>query len=269
MKFVFYGVLVVFSFFLGKMMYGSLAPTLLGIGKSAPDESSIVEVKVHSRIGTVTESIDLRNVDPNDFPDQVVLTESITLVDGDGANPLVLDPGSPVTPLSLENLQLKVTSPLATHLTSEVDVKETDFVNGVGKKRMEHRIAALDAKENATSAAKKEEAKPEDAVVAEVEEPKEEAAPAEPEGKDLTPEELVAAMKASLEGGALTELDITKIENWEAAEGEFFDGEEFQVGVVHYKQQTILGEKTLQAKALFNKGELVKWVHAKTGMQIR
>ena len=93
--------------------------------------------------------------------------------------------------------------------------------------------------------------------------------PEEPEGKDLTPEELVAAMKAGLEEGALKELDIAKVETWEAMEKEFFDGDEFQVGVVNYKEVTILGEKTLQAKALFRKGKLVKWIHAKTGMQIR
>ena len=269
MKFAFYGVLVVFSFFLGKMMYGSLAPTLLGIGGSSSDEPTVIEVKVHSKMGTVTESIDLEAIDPKDFPEKVILSESLTLVDETGANPLTLDAGSPVTPLEINDLMLKVTSPLASHLTSEVHVSDTDFVNGVAKQRMENRIAALEkgqaemAKDKPAEMAAKKEEMVEKEAVAKTEEPE------EPEGKDLTPEELVAAMKAGLEAGALKELDIAKVETWEAMEKEFFDGDEFQVGVVNYKEVTILGEKTLQAKALFRKGKLVKWIHAKTGMQIR
>ena len=90
------------------------------------------------------------------------------------------------------------------------------------------------------------------------------------DGHDIVvAEQLVAAMKASLEGGKVKELDASKVTNWEAVEDESFDGEDFQVGIATYKEMTILGEKTLQAKALFSEGKLDKWIHAKTGMEIR
>ena len=35
------------------------------------------------------------------------------------------------------------------------------------------------------------------------------------------------------------------------------------------RAQTIFGEKTVQAKALIKEGKVVKWIYAKTGMEIR
>ncbi|MBB07212.1 MAG: hypothetical protein CMN03_02995, partial [Roseibacillus sp.] len=52
-------------------------------------------------------------------------------------------------------------------------------------------------------------------------------------------------------------------------EEENVDGEMYQTGLAAYKAQTIFGEKTVQAKALIQKGKVVKWIYAKTGMEIR
>ncbi|WP_411844819.1 hypothetical protein AAFN60_12775 [Roseibacillus persicicus] len=285
MKFVLYGVMVIGAFFLGKIMYGPLAPSLLGqTTAKATDSETVQEIKVKSPMGTITEVVDLEDVDPKDFPEKVTLASELILTDKNGLSPLKLDAGSPVTPLELEDMVLKVTSSLATHLTGEISVLETDFVEGVAHKRMDQRMAKLEA-DKAPAAPTPPTPKPVVEVAANNPAPKPapmvepEPAPAparepepapEPEAPtSLSADQIVAAMKASLEGGKIKELDASKVTNWEAGEDETFDGEEFQVGIATYKEMTILGEKTLQAKALFAEGQLEKWIHAKTGMEIR
>lgn len=281
MKFVFYGVMVVVAFFLGKGMYGPLAPSLLGTRTVDSGPQTVVEVKVKSPMGTVTEIVDLEDVDPNDFPEKVILSETLVLVDKNGLSPLTLDAGSPVTPLELDDMTLYVTSPLAAHLKGEINVADTDFVTGVAKQRMARRVAEAEGRKDPAPAkpvavtptpqpVEKEVVVAAPEVMVEPEPaPEPEPTPVPVEPTSLNAEQLVAAMKASLEGGKIKELDAGKVQNWEAAADESFDGEEFQVGVATYKEMTILGEKVLQAKALFKDGKLDKWIHAKTGMEIR
>jgi hypothetical protein len=47
------------------------------------------------------------------------------------------------------------------------------------------------------------------------------------------------------------------------------DGETYQTGLAAYKAETIFGPKTVQAKALIKGGKVIKWIYAKTGMEIR
>lgn len=286
MKFVFYGLMIPLAFVLGKVLYD---PLFGGGGEvDVVASETVVEIKVKSPMGTITETVDLEDVDPKDYPDKITLSESAILTDKNGLSPLKLDPGSPVKPLLLDEMMLEITSPLATHLTGKVSVLDTNFADEVARKRMDRRMAMMEIEKGnpnppatpATPVAPK----PTKQEVAVVEEPSSKAgmttpepapeaeteATPEPEAPTtLTAEQVVAAMKASLEGGKVKELDASKVTNWEAVEDESFDGEDFQVGIATYKEMTILGEKTLQAKALFSEGKLDKWIHAKTGMEIR
>ena len=281
MKFIFYVLMIPLAFFMGKVLY---SPIFEGGGDAETTPDSVVQIKVRSPMGTVTEEVDYHDIDPKDYPEKVTLLETTVLTDKNGLSPLSLDPGSPAKPLELEEMMLKVTSPLATHLTGEISVLETDFAKGVANKRMERRMAMAESGDGGEKAAMETPAKPAatkpevamtetpDAGMEEKasEEPTEEPTP-EPEvaGASLSEEELVAAMKASLAEGKIQELDASKVTNWEAAGEESFDGIDFQVGIASYKEMTILGEKTLQAKALFKNGKLDKWIHSKTGMEIR
>ena len=65
------------------------------------------------------------------------------------------------------------------------------------------------------------------------------------------------------------EFKFEQVEGWKAGEEETVDGESYQTGLAAYKAQTIFGEKTVQAKALIKGGKVVKWIYAKTGMEIR
>lgn len=279
MKFVFYVLMIPLAFFVGKAFY----PTLFGDSDSDTDAvETVVDIKVRSPMGMVIETIDYHNIDPKDYPEKVTLAESTVLTDKNGLSPLKLEAGSPVKPLLLDEMILEVTSPLAAHLTGTISVLETNFADRVAHKRMERRMAMAEAAKPAAAPTEPAPAKP--AVVVAVAptpsdsgmtgdspdpEPIPEPAPEPATASTLSAEQIVAAMKASLEGGKIQELDASKVTSWKAMEDESFDGEEFQVGVATYKEMTILGEKTLQAKALFRKGQLDKWIHAKTGMQIR
>ena len=270
------------AFFMGKFLY---SPLFEGGDPEVAEVESVVEIKVRSAMGTITERVDYHNIDPEDYPEKVTLYEATVLTDKNGLSPLSLDPSSPAKPLSLEEMELTVTSPLASHLTGKVSVTETDFAEGVAKKRMERRVEMAEAqgggsKPVAVAPTEPSPTKPEMAEAETsdsgmggetAEEPAEEPTPAaEPEGAaSLSEEQIVEAMKTSLQEGKIKELEFSKVITWEAAGEESFDGVDFQVGLATYKEMTILGEKTLQAKALFKKGKLDKWIHSKTGMEIR
>lgn len=283
MKIVFYALMIPLAFVMGKVLY---EPFFGGDGGEEVAAETVLEIKVKSPMGTVTEVVDLEDVDPKDFPEKVVVSDSLILTDKNGLSPLKLDPGSPVKPLALEGMMLQVTSPLATHLTGEIPVLDSNFAKEVAIKRMARRVAMVESEADggATEAKVMEpkvmEAEPVPVEVAEVEpepaemtkpepEPETDPVPEPKASASLSAEQIVAAMKESLAGGSIKELDAEKVTSWEAVGDESFDGEEFQVGIATYKEMTILGEKTLQAKALFKKGQLEKWIHAKTGMAIR
>ena len=284
MKFIFYVLMIPLAFFLGKILY---SPMFDGGNAGSGAEETVVQIKVRSPMGMVTERIDYHDIDPKDYPDKVTLNETTILTDKNGLSPVSLEPGSPAKPLLLEEMVLQVTSPLASHLTGEVSVFETDFAEGVAKKRMERRMAMAEAEGGGTKPATQTPAEPapktNDTSVAAaptpemgdesseepVEEPMEEPEPEPASTASLDAEQIVAAMKASLAEGKIKELDASKVTSWEAGENESFDGVDFQVGIAAYKEMTILGEKTLQAKALFKNGKLDKWIHSKTGMEIR
>jgi hypothetical protein len=289
MKYIIYLVLIIGAYFLGKGLYGPLAPIMVGSEEkgSIDGVQLVTDVKVKSPMGTVTETVDLNNLTPEDYPAKIELTKPLTLTNEEGGDPLPLDAGSPVNPLSLSGTTLTVTSPLAKHLTAKVSVSHTDFVKSVANTRMDRRLSAASEKNEEQQS--EEPGKPEpdpkqttepevahddsdDGMEAAEPEPEEEPEPEpkEPEGAtNLSEEQIIAKMKESLQSGNVKELSFDTVQEWQKLEDESFDGQDFQVGLAIYEEMTILGKKTLQAKALFRDGELTKWIHAKTGMQIR
>jgi hypothetical protein len=114
----------------------------------------------------------------------------------------------------------------------------------------------------------------------EVELPAEQPAPEEPtveESKIEEPEapittnaeDIVNLMKASFSSGTVKEFESGKPKAWKATEPETIDGVVYQTGLVSYEADTILGPQTTIAKALIRDGHVVKWVSAKTGMEVK
>jgi hypothetical protein len=90
-----------------------------------------------------------------------------------------------------------------------------------------------------------------------------------PTAAKLTPEQIEAVMQANIKEGGVKEFKFEDVKGWKAGEEEDVDGETYQTGMAAYQAETIFGPKTVQAKALIKDGKIVKWVYAKTGMEIR
>jgi hypothetical protein len=82
-------------------------------------------------------------------------------------------------------------------------------------------------------------------------------------------EEIVTLMKASFSSGTVKEFASGKPKAWKATDPETIDGIVYQTGLVSYEADTILGRQTTLAKALIRNGAVVKWVSAKTGMELK
>jgi hypothetical protein len=76
-------------------------------------------------------------------------------------------------------------------------------------------------------------------------------------------------MQESIRDGQIKEFKFEQVLGWKAGENETVDGQTFQTGLVSYKAETIFGVKTIQAKALIQKGKVVRWIWPKSGMEIK
>lgn len=85
----------------------------------------------------------------------------------------------------------------------------------------------------------------------------------------LTPEEVVKLMQDSIRASEVKEIVFAAAGEWKAEADETIDGEAFNVGTLSYKSETILGVKTMQAKALIQGGKIKRWVRPKTGVEIK
>ena len=78
----------------------------------------------------------------------------------------------------------------------------------------------------------------------------------------------VMLMRDCLRNKPLKEFNISQITSWSAGPQETIDGETFATGIISYEAKTILGQKSMQAKALIKNGSIQKWIHAKSGIEI-
>ena len=100
------------------------------------------------------------------------------------------------------------------------------------------------------------------------------AAPAEPaapaaEFAPLSADDIVKTMQDSLKSSEIKELKFDQVTEWAGAEPEEVDGKKFNIGLVTYKAQTILGLKSRQAKAYIQGGKVIRWVNPKSGTDIQ
>jgi hypothetical protein len=84
-----------------------------------------------------------------------------------------------------------------------------------------------------------------------------------------TSTDAVMLMRDTLRNSPLKEFSISQITTWSAGPQETIDGESFATGIISYEAKTILGQKSMQAKALIKNGSIKKWIHAKSGIEIK
>ena len=93
--------------------------------------------------------------------------------------------------------------------------------------------------------------------------------PAPTAPSNATSTDAVMLMRDTLRNSPLKEFSISQITTWSAGPQETIDGESFATGIISYEAKTILGQKSMQAKALIKNGSIKKWIHAKSGIEIK
>jgi hypothetical protein len=181
--------------------------------------------------------IDLSLVKPVDFPDQVSLYQTYE-IDQDGLT-LSLKEGVQVTPVRLDGSELIFKSKGMT-LEHVIDVDQTDFKQLV--------LPVMNARIQREAELKRiEDAKP---VV-------------------LDDAAILSCVQASVESGAVNEFKTEQVTEWLAGEDMDFDGATYQTGLITFEAETILGKQSQKAIALIEDGEVVKWIWAKTSLEMR
>lgn len=209
------------------------------------------------------------------LPDQVVLKRDLALPVEGAANPMTMPAGARVKPLAVEGDQLRV-SDLGGSAEGMVAVMATDLVTRFGGKppAPEPEPEPGPMADNDPDGGGGETAQGEEGMETEEEggseEAQEEPEPEpEPEPKTLGDEAIVEVMQKSIKDGEIEEFTFEQVLNWNADGDADHDGETYQSGLVTYKAETIFGEKEIQARALIQDGEVVKWIWPKSGMEIQ
>ena len=91
----------------------------------------------------------------------------------------------------------------------------------------------------------------------------------QPPATSDTPIDPLKLMRDSLQNKPIKEFAIDQIVTWSPGGEETFDGETYTTGTVSYESSTILGQKTMQAKALIRNGIIEKWIWPKSGIEIK
>ncbi len=184
-----------------------------------------------------TVNIDLGLVKPADYPGRVSLFEPLE-INHEGLT-LSLKEGAQIIPVRLEGSDL-VFKTEGINVEHSVDVDQTDFKQLV--------LPVMNARIQREAEMKRiEDAKP---VV-------------------LDDSAIVACVQASVESGAVNEFKAEQVTEWLVGDDMEFDGATYQTGLVTFKSETILGTQQQKAIALIEDGEVVKWLWAKTSLEMR
>ena len=289
-KYAIWAAAIIISFFVGRGMYPPLSGALLGGETSARTPQAFQEVKYGAGSRELLIKINLETIEEGEMPTSIELKKRTTVSTSDGSQETALEVGTTVNVRKMNGYNLEI-SP-GGPLVGFVPIVDTDFVEHVIAYRARRHFGGDTAitdnpeprpvppptlpeiaantppKANPTPAPEPKPGPAPEPGPAPAPEPAPEPEP-EPEPANLSAEQIVAAMKESVKGGGIKEFKFEQVEGWKAGEEENVDGEMYQTGLAAYKAQTIFGEKTVQAKALIKEGDVVKWIYAKTGMEIR
>jgi hypothetical protein len=190
------------------------------------------------------------------MPEKVKLKVRVELPVPGSAEPMSLPAGVEVTPLRIDGGNLVIT-PFGGPIEGKVAVMSTDLVERLGNKPPAAPAAPVVA------------AVEPEPVVPSIPEPVQPEPPTPSEGRELSAEEIVEAMQASVKAGEIKEFSFDQVLSWAADEEKESGGETYQSGLASYKAETIFGVKNIQAQALIKDGKVEKWIWPKSGMEIK
>ena len=204
--------------------------------------------------------VDLATLRPDQLPKEVTIFTAMPIKDTSANLVINLPPGSKHQPI-------KITPP-----TVQLLVKGTKYqiVLPIDKTDLIEQLSQMPL--NTAPPATPAEPEPEpqsvpDTPEAPLAEPSPIAAstPTTPVG----PVDPVKMMRECLQNNPIKEFNIGQVTTWSPGPEETIDGETFATGIISYETSTILGQKSMQAKALIKNGSIQKWTHAKSGIEIK
>lgn len=291
MKYAIWSVAIILSFLFGRVMYTPLGPAL--VKEATPkDEAEEMVVTFGTGANQIRVSIELDDIAAAEEPRSVVLEGNDLILANDEGGKKTLSKGDRIEVVKREGSTLFVATE---GFEGDISMSSTDYLKQIIKSRaplvmnLDTLVAGGPGEpENPptpptpTPEVTPPPSNPGGTPVVNVDPPnnneEEDPGPGteaemenedpEPAGGNLDAEAIVALMKTNLEGGSVQEFSAKEVEKWEAGEEEEVDGELYQTGLVTYRADTIFGPKPVQAKALIQGGKLIKWIYAKTGMQI-
>ena len=83
-----------------------------------------------------------------------------------------------------------------------------------------------------------------------------------------TDNEIRQIMYESVQKAEIDHFTIGQITQWKNFGEEQIDGVSYRFGLIDYRQQTIFGEREVEAKALIRDGKVEKWIWTSNGMRI-
>ena len=80
---------------------------------------------------------------------------------------------------------------------------------------------------------------------------------------------VVKVMQDNIRSGQIKEFKYDAVTEWRAGPDETIGGQTYQIGLLLYKAETILGTRSLPAKALIKSDRVTRWVKPKSGVEIK
>lgn len=201
-------------------------------------------------------NVDLATLRPDQLPKEVTIFSTIPVKDQSTGIIINLPANSKLQPVKIipPNVQLLVKG---TKYKIVLPIDKTDLIEQLS-------LMPLD------TAPPPAPAEPEPEPVAPVPTPAEPAPIAAPTPTTpIGPVDPVKLMRETLQKNPIKEFSIGQVTTWSPGPEETIDGESFATGIISYEATTILGQKTMQAKALIKNGSIQKWTYAKSGIEIK
>ena len=83
-----------------------------------------------------------------------------------------------------------------------------------------------------------------------------------------TDDEIRQIMSDSIEQAEIQHFGLNQVTEWKEFGEEEIDGETYHFGRIDYVEETSLGERTIEAKALIRHRKVEKWIWTRSGMRI-
>ncbi len=267
--------------FLGYALEPNLRSFLVGPSPGVADTTATGRVIV--QMGEGAEKVDLENLTREQLPEVVRINAALQVEDSATGITMNIPAGNNVNLVGVEGA-IAVVSQAGSYV-GRIPVMDTDLLQRLSEMPpvtstapeptppATSEIAAPSATPEPTPVPDPAPTQPESDPFGEPAAPAEPEAPAAepdaPAGDLAAPSDVVQTMQASVKSGQIKEFKFDQVTEWKAGEPEAFEGEMFQTGTALYTASTVLGEKSIQAKALIKDGKVQRWVWLRNGMEIK